>query len=231
MENHGLSNKELERVLKFQGYGNKNGPYWFGGMEEGGGSVGELQKRAEKFGPVEFLHSSLDKIGLDTMYLHVPTWRIMSKLIMAMQRKPGWEETKSARDYQANKLGRGDGDTFLTELMPLPSRSTGVWPYPSIYPTRAEYYEAIRPGRIKWLSSEISSARPSFVICYGKGNWHHYEKIFPNIKFKSELDENIRVGQGEHGTILLLPFFSYYLVTKSLIKQIANLFGRRHNEG
>ena len=37
MENHGLSNKELERVLKFEGYGNKNGPYWFVGMEEGGG--------------------------------------------------------------------------------------------------------------------------------------------------------------------------------------------------
>ena len=144
---------------------------------------------------------------------------------------PGWQETSNAREYQAHKLGRADGDTFLTELTPLPSRTMGVWPYPSIYPTRAEYYAAIRPGRIKWLRSEVAAFQPRYVICYGKGNWRHYENIFCNVEFRPQLNEKIRVGQGEHSTILLLPFFSYYFVTAALITQIADLFGQEHSEG
>lgn len=233
MDNYGLSKEELERVLTFEGYGNKKGPYWFVGMEEGGGSIEQLQKRARMFRPVEYLHASLEKIGLDTMHLHVPTWRVMSKLFMALQGTPKWWETSAAREYQANKLGRPDGDTFLTELMPLPSRSTGEWPYPAIFPTRDEYHEAIRPGRIKWLRSEILEFQPCFVICYGKGNWPYYKEIFSDVKFRSELNEKIRVGQREHSNILLIPFLSYTndFVPTALIKQIASLFRPEHNEG
>ena len=157
IEDHGLSKEELERALKFEGYGKKTAPYWFLGMEEGGGSIEELLKRVRLFDPVEYLHSSHAKIGLeDTMYRHVPTWRIMSKLTTALQGTPGWQKTSSAREYQATRLGRADGDTFLTELMPLPCPSVGAWPYPSIFPTRDEYNAAVRPGRVSWLRSEIS---------------------------------------------------------------------------
>ena len=230
MEDQRLSKEDVERALKFQGYGRKAAPYWFIGMEEGGGSLEELRKRAGSFNPVEDLYAAHKKIGF-SMHRHVPTWRVMSKLIMAMQGTSGWEETSSAREYQATRLGRADGDTFLTELLPLPSRSTGVWPYPSIFPTRADYYEAVRPGRIGWLRSEISAHRPRFVICYGKGNWRHHQNIFSDVEFRPELNEKIRIGQREHSTILLLPFLSYDLVTTALIKQIADLLEREHREG
>lgn len=227
MHEHGLSREGLERVLGFEGYGRKTAPYWFVGIEEGGGSIEELRERAKKFERVEYLHSSHAKIGLDnTMYRHVPTWRVMSKLTMAMQGTSGWQDTVSAREYQAHKLGSADGDTFLTELMPLPCRSIGAWPYPMIYPTREDYNADIRPVRIKWLRSEVTASQPRFVICYGKGNWRHYEDIFTNVHFITRLDGKIRVGTRGHSTILLLPFLSYDLVTTALITQIACLFGR-----
>ena len=231
MGNHDLSKKELERALKFEGYGNKCAPYWFLGMEEGGGSIEELRKRAKSFRAVEYLHSSHAKIGLKgTMYRHVPTWRIMSKLIMAMQGTRGWQETSSAREYQATKLGQADGDSFLAELMPLPCPSIGAWPYESIYPSKEEYIRTIRPRRIKWLRSEFMASQPQFVICYGKGNWHHYEEIFCDVGFKPNLNEKIRVGRCEPSTILLLPFFSYYFVTTELIRQLAERFGEKNAE-
>ena len=37
MDDQSLSKSQIERVLKFEGYGNKSGRYWFLGMEEGGG--------------------------------------------------------------------------------------------------------------------------------------------------------------------------------------------------
>ena len=225
MQDHGLSQEGLERVLRFEGYGRKTAPYWFLGMEEGGGTIEQLRERARLYDPAEDLYSAHKKLGFDITG-HVPTWRVMSKLIMAMQGKPGWEKTASARGYQANKLGRADGDTFLTELMPLPCRSIGVWPYPSIYPTREEYNEAVRPGRIKWLRTEITAFHPCFVICYGKRNWRYYEKIFSDVEFRPKLSEKIRIGEREQSTILMIPFLSYQWITTALIKQIVICLGR-----
>ncbi|MDP6226720.1 MAG: hypothetical protein QF714_03305 [Dehalococcoidia bacterium] len=230
MEDQGLSKKEVERALKLEGYGRKAAPYWFIGMEEGGGSIEELRKRARLFDPVEDLRLAHEKIGWKDMYRHVPTWRVMSKLVMAMQGTCGWQETSSAREYQANMRGRADGDTFLTELMPLPSPSTAVWPYESIFPTRDEYYAAVRPGRIERLRSEFLAFHPCFVICYGKGNWNHYEKIFCDVEFRPKLNEKIRVGRRGRSTILLLPFLFYYHVTPVLIKRLIDLCGRKLNE-
>lgn len=229
MENHELSKTDLERALKFEGYGNKRAPYWFIGMEEGGGSIAELEKRVRLYNTVEYLHSSPAKIGLTTKYLHVPTWRVMSKLVMALNGEPDWQETARARDYQANKLGRADGDTFLTELMPLPARSIGVWPYDTIYPSRKEYDADVRPKRIEWLRFEVSEFQPNWIICYGKSNWPHYEEIFRGVQFSPELNEKIKAGQNGHSTILLLPFFSYYFVSAALIGQIADRFGVSRN--
>ena len=227
MEDHGLSRTELERALKFEGYGNKPADYWFLGMEEGGGSIEELRKRAREYDPVEDLYSAHEKLGF-SLNAHVPTWRVMSKLILAMQGAPDWQETCSAREYQGQKLGRKDGDTFLAELMPLPCRSIGEWPYQSIFPTKEDYYAKVRPGRIAWLRSEFLEFQPPFVICYGKVNWRYYEEIFSGVDFTPELNEKIRVGHRENSTILLIPFLSYYFVTSALIKQIARLVGQQH---
>ena len=147
MRDEGLSNKELERVLNFEGYGNKAAHYWFLGMEEGGGSIDDLRLRSRRFGPVEDLHSALDKIDrVATLRRHVPTWRVMSKLVMALSGTPEWEETSKAREYQAQKLGRDDGETFLTELMPLPCPNINDWPYPMLFATKADYIAEVRPG-------------------------------------------------------------------------------------
>ncbi|SVD04851.1 uncharacterized protein METZ01_LOCUS357705, partial [marine metagenome] len=64
MEPHGLSKKGLERVFKFEGYGNKDGPYWFIGIEEGGGSIEQLRLRAKLYDNVEDLNAAHIKIGL-----------------------------------------------------------------------------------------------------------------------------------------------------------------------
>jgi hypothetical protein len=225
MSEHGLSKDQLENALRFEGYGRKSAPYWFLGMEEGGGSIEELVERVKLFDSVEDLYSAHAKLGLEeTMHRHVLTWRVMSKLVMAMEGTPDWQETASAREYQATRLGRKDADTFLAELMPLPSPSTAVWPYESLYATRDEYYLEVRPKRTEWLRSELSIHQPSFVICYGKGNRRFHQEIFSDVEFVVEVDGKIRVGAREKSTLLLLPFLSYDLVTTALITRIADLF-------
>ncbi len=225
-ERETLTEEEKRNAVRFQGYGNKEGKYWFLGMEEGGGSLEELKERAALFSEVEDLYEAHDKLGrAHTMERHVPTWRVMSKLIMALNGEPDWAEPQEARRYQADKLGRKDGETFLVELMPLPSPSTHEWPYESIYPDRDTYYQAVRPGRIAMLREELSKCSPEILICYGKGNWRHHEEIFEEIDFTPALDNKIKVGLRCRTTILLLPFLSYDLVTRELTERIGREFG------
>ena len=229
MEYHGITRAELEHVFKFEGYGNKAAPYWFLGMEEGGGSMEQLRERAISFDPVEDLKSAHEKLNMD-ITKYVPTWRVMSELVMAMQGTPGWQDAGLAQEYQATKLARDGGETFLTELMPLPCPNINVWPYESIFPTKADYIAEVRPGRISWLREEISAYQPRFVICYGKGNWRHYQDIFNDVEFSPEFNAKIRVGQRGHTTILLLYFLSPDLVAPELITQIAEKFGGQERQ-
>ena len=222
-EGHGLSEEGLEGVLQFEGYGTKTALYWFLGMEEGGGSIEQLRERAKRFEPVEDLHA-VARIGFD-ITKYVASWRVMSMLTMAIQGTPKWRDKATAQDYQITRLGRHGGDTFLTELMPLPCPNINAWPYESIYPTKEDYIACVRPGRIKWLRSEISAFKPRLVICYGKGNWRHHEEIFNDVEFRPELDEKIRIGKREQTTVLLTPFLSPDLVTTALIEQMADLLG------
>ncbi|MDA0263981.1 MAG: hypothetical protein O3A93_07190 [Chloroflexi bacterium] len=216
---------ELANVLNFEGYGNKSARYWFIGMEEGGGSMDQLTTRVHTFDPhVEELESAIMKLGFD-INLYVPTWRVMSKLILAMDGADEWWETASAKRYQAEKLGRFKGDTFLADLMPLPCPRLNEWPYEAIYPTKAEYIKAVRPMRIAMLRSELLEIQPPYVFCYGKGNWRFYKEIFEGVEFKSTFDGKILVGRQGTSTIILLYFLSPYLVKTELIGEIAKKFG------
>ena len=225
MEPHGLSKKGLERVFKFEGYGNKDAPYWFIGIEEGGGSIEQLRLRARLYETVEDLDSAHRKIGLRDELLKSRTLKVMSKLTMAMLGRSEWLEKLAIEQYHATELGRANGDTFLTELMPLACPNIRAWPYESICPTKEAYTAMVRPGRIRWLRSEIETFQPSYVICYGKMNWRYHQEIFWDVTFKSRLNDSIRVGTRGPSTIILIPFLSFDLTTTALIKQISELFG------
>lgn len=223
MKDQSLSENQIERVLKFEGYGNKCGRYWFLGMEEGGGSMDQLKTRVHSFDTVEELESAIIKLGFK-IDLYVPTWRVMSKLILAMEGEEDWREPASAKRYQAERLGRFKGDTFLADLMPLPCPRLTEWPYTAIYPTKAEYIAEVRPMRIEMLREELLEIQPPFVFCYGKGNWRFYRKIFKGVDFKPACDEKILVGKQGNSKILLLNFLSPDLVKTELIGEIAEMF-------
>ncbi|MBQ11499.1 MAG: hypothetical protein CMJ45_08115 [Planctomyces sp.] len=189
----------------------------------------QVHQRSRLFEPVENLHGSLEKIGLDTKYRYVPMWRLMSKFVLAMQGDPDWQETSTAREYQATKLGHADGDSFLTELMPLPKPNLAAWPYESIFPDKKDYFKEIRPKRMAWLRSEFTKFQPRYVICYGKGYWPYYQEIFSNVTFDSELIENVLIGQRAHSTIIMTRFLSPDLVSPALLGQIAEILGQNHN--
>ncbi len=174
---HAPTPRQIERLLAFKGYGNPKGKLWFLGMEEhGDGSLRELQIRADQFDEVEDLYAAHRKVFPDSdMSLHVPVWATMSRIALRLSGSVSWNAREDATSYQMQRLGRREGETFLTELLPLPARDTASWPYDAIYPTRAAYRAAVLPQRVEILGNLIEAHTPETVFCYGKTNWPAYE--------------------------------------------------------
>jgi len=181
---------ELEHLLNFIGYGRLDADIWFLGMEEAGGGDENIRTRL-KFRSVEDNAEAHKMLGIT--YLHwgkrkiQRTWRGMCYIMLSLE---GKEPTiERIRSYQAEKLGRLEGNTLLTELMPIPKPKVRQWDYRELIPqfaSREDYYQIVKPRRIKYLGALIEEYNPKVVIGYGKAFWNDYRALFPGIELKQE---------------------------------------------
>src|SRR5437899_1633894 len=136
-----LSDVDVQHLLDFVGYGNPSGRYWFVGMEEAGDlKPAELLTRAREFHAIDDLSRAHALPGYWTDMTRLrPTWSAMSRLALRLSGEANWRDRELVRSYQVNRLGRAEGETFLTEALPLPCPSTAHWPYESLFGTRNLY--------------------------------------------------------------------------------------------
>ncbi len=126
-----------------------------------------------------------------------PTWSKLIRLILTAKTNR-FPSTEEIREYQRNHLGRKNGDTFLAELMPLPSPSISDWRYPKwtertnlpSLQSRDEYEKIYREIRVEKLQKLIQEYMPSIVIFYGisyKESWGEISKTqFEKHVFRKE---------------------------------------------
>ena len=156
-------------------------------MEEAGGGETNIRTRlhfrrvednaeAHKLLGVTHLHWGKRKIQR--------TWRGMCYIMLRLEDQEPTRE--NIRQYQAEKLGRFGGNTLLTELMPIPKPKISRWGYEELIPqfsSRADYYETVKPQRVKLLRQLIVEHKPRVLIGYGKGFWAEYKALFDSMPF------------------------------------------------
>jgi hypothetical protein len=195
-----LTEADWSRIETFIGYGRADAPVVFIGMEEGraaGSNLGEdLLGRAQS--------QSIASLGRHERTQR--TWRPMCDLML---RRSGIASPTAEQRlvYQKARLGRPSGETLLTELMPYPSTRIADWPYaaePYLRGTRPEYMARCLPERIELLKGVLALAERELVICYGKGHWGHFARLFD-----CELTANgaYRIGRVGPTTVALVPHF------------------------
>jgi hypothetical protein len=208
--NTALTDKELEHLLNFIGYGKLNADVWFLGMEEGGGGEDNIRARL-RFRQVEDCAEAHAILGITKFHtgqkIIQGTWRGMCYIMLRLEGKP--VDRESIRNYQADYLGRFQGTSLLCELLPIPKPSMNDWGYEKLIPqysSRDGYYKVVKPRRIKYLRSLIIKYRPKVVIGYGKKYWQDYQELFPssifleNGQFLVARDENLVVVLTDHFT-------------------------------
>ena len=206
-----LTQKQIEKLLAFRGYGNPSGRFWFIGMEEGGGDFESLQLRADEFANLEDLATSHAKFESHDMSKSISTWRIMSAIVGRISGTENWWDTANTTDYQMNRLGRLNDETYLTEILPLPKHSLSDWPYGNFFDSPQTYFEQIFPKQLESLRLEYTEAKskPEFVFCYGKKYWSSHQNIFNSIRFETALNGQIQWGRNDSTVFVSTNFFGY----------------------
>jgi len=211
-----LTAQQIRRLLKFKGYGNPAGPFWFIGMEEYSDQpLNELARRADRWEEIEDLARVCRPWApnLDLTKRITPTWWLMCRVVGRLSGEP-WRDTDFVRCYQSTRLGRRDGETFLTEILPLPKKNIGDWPYASLYASRKVYEAAVLPRRIAELRDLFDKHSPEYVFCYGKGFWPHHKKLFSDAEFRPSLGGKAHVATLGMSTIALTAFLDPTIVGK-----------------
>ncbi len=218
-----LTDEHWQKLLDFKGYGNPAGPYWFVGIEEyGQGTEPELLTRATQLQEIDDLSRvhSLPDLHFNIQRL-IPTWGTMSKIVLRLKDHPDWSYRETCRRYQSQTLGTTNGETFLTELLPLPKPSDSDWPDWWPWASWEEYAEEVVHHRIEMIRTLFEAHRPLFVFCYGKSYWPYHEKIFPECNFRPILAGKAQVAALGTSKIVLTPFFAWFLMTNSVIDLMA----------
>lgn len=210
------------KIRDFCGYGRLEAELWLIGFEE---STGERHQRSDwslnfemsvrqmwsRVMDVRDAHEQLeDRYWLGNGYSTV--WKYMAKLARgALFSARDWNDMTAARIYVVEQLGRQHGNTFLGEMLPLPSAHRSDWPslYRTWYSDRDEYSTVEYPYRISMWRDLISKHSPRYVCCYGFGKhgeqWQRYKQVFDGDWQDVQSDRVIKTVCGST-TAYLMPF-------------------------
>jgi hypothetical protein len=203
------SSIDWKAIEDFVGFGNPDAHVLFLGMEEGlSADVSLEDDLAARSGyrKYEDLFKAQTSAGRLMGYFGTDpksqrTWRPMCHLMLRRSHVADIDNEKRCR-YQADHLGREDGDTLLAELLPYPNPNTDVWPYGERYPNR----ESMVDERVKLLENAFEKSHFELVVAYGKGNWEHYRRIFEAPQWNA--NGAFEVGYCRKIKIVLSPHFA-----------------------
>lgn len=218
-----LSKQQIDRLVQFQGYGNPRGRVWFIGIEEGGGGENNLRNRLHPdFAPIMDNHKAHELLGIHQYHtgkrLRQPTWWTMSKVMLGLDEGKLNPKSDELRSYQADRLGRKDGNTFLTELFPIPKPEANKWQeeYEELlgYESLENYQNEVRNVRIDLLKRMLKEYEPRYVVAYGKACWPDFEKVFEE---QFEPNGIFKIAKTRAGTSIVL---THHLTAKTMNGQV-----------
>lgn len=217
-----LSQEEIEKITGFLGYGNPAARTWFVGIEEGLGDMSDSDT-IENLKARGAFHSAMDlyeaHCGLKQKGLYIdlkhgslpktPVWRWMARIMLVRdgaKDRLDWNDPVKIKNYIRFKLGRSDGNTFLTELSPIPSKAAGDKNWKQRFQQSVPDLESHLAMRKISLRNLLDQRNDIKIICYG--NRQDRRKEFADFCGASLWQTPIEgVFASDNGRYLLLPFF------------------------
>lgn len=207
---------DWDKIEHFVGFGPPTAAVVFLGMEEGlldeSSLPADLQFRST-YTPYEDLFEAQGDLEGVSRYFganpkNQPTWRPMCHFMLRLRGIANPTKQQRLR-YMADELGRKNGQTLLTELMPYPRKRIGEgWPYAKygFFSSYADYRAKMLPERLRLLDLILTAHPRTFIICYGKADWDNFELLFRDVAWRSVA--NLQLGTWRAATLALAPHFA-----------------------
>jgi hypothetical protein len=224
-----LSRDQVECIVGFLGYGNPTESVWFVGIEEGlGGATTEdaaknLNERSSfkeimdlRDAHHERLRDDCGLINFDAKPPYTPVWQWIAKIMCATNGND-W------KNYLKTSLGRINGDTFLTELSPIPAAKTTDKSWSNTFQDLDRNLNEKLEKRRRRLLQLMEEEHPRLVVCYGDGKEKvaQYEKYF-GLKW-TLIGPRISTGSRRACRFLLLPFFGNGQMSRPALEEMLKL--------
>jgi hypothetical protein len=213
-----LNPAQVARYMNgFLGYGNPTAHWWFFGTEEGGGtSMEEVEARVQTWlhreeCPVEHLrdYSLAVGHGLNRWFcaeLGPPTQSTWRPLIRAMltargiinNEQPDVDQLKIIRQYQMDSWG-SNGETFLSEVLPLPAPSGQHWDYLCAdWWINNQVPDFVANRQLEFNHSNVARSQRLQEFIANDFNQNRVIFIYAKAKHHEWLFKTLRIEQPEH---------------------------------
>lgn len=185
----------------FLTYGPLRAPYWFLGLEEGGGgSEKEIKDQLFEWHnlgrPSQMGFETKAQSGNDFFRENRPkiqkTWGSHIRILLNAIDRP--VDNDAIKEFQANSYGRntpapGDPNTCVMELFPLPRPRNNYWAYNNIsdsprFQSIAAYTQHYSNQRIQKIEHLVLEHQPEFIVgfCFSEielfEKWLSTDKVF-----------------------------------------------------
>lgn len=224
-----LSPEEITRIVNFLGYGRLSAPVWFIGKEEGLGEMSSqdaaknLKARATFEQTMDLYEAHLKllegghPINVELNPPSTQVWRFMGKIMLARSGQEDWNDSESAKRYVRFRLGRRDGDTFLTELSPFPASNAADKRWRTLFNGDSELDRKLKQRRNE-LQRVLKEYAPSLVVCYGLPKKDEYAELL-GVSWYLICP---KIYASPDRKCLLLPFFGVGQMSREEIKKLLN---------
>jgi hypothetical protein len=193
-----IGNELFHTVNRWLGWGDPENGLWFIGMEEGAAfDESVATRRGKVFEPVSGGHR------LD--------WPVATTTAKVVSRLLGLGDHTAYRDTM---LWRKGSRVFNGNLLPLGRPRRASWPdqYERLFEVRyaayAAYFGTAEEERFNQFREFRQKMKPQAVVCFGKGFWSHFERVFVANPDDRRFGENGTVVF-ETDRVILTGHFSY----------------------
>jgi hypothetical protein len=142
-------------------------------------------------------------------------WRWMAKVTRARNGCKDWADPQLAKKYVQFRLGRSEGETFLTELSPIPAKKATDKTWMATLKELDSNLDIYIEERRDALKRILKKNTPSMVVCYGQRADAFAELL--GIEWQPSCH---RVRKSADSKSLLLPFFGLGQMSKPVIEDL-----------
>ncbi len=143
-------------------------------------------------------------------------WLWMAKIVQLF-RGADYQNKAAIKDYVRHKLGRENGETFLTEISPIPRARLNDKRWIADLDHSDTVVQVLIKRRLEELKDLLATNRPDLVVCYGWKGKQEFQDLLSEDDWIELEPKTLKSKQRER---FILPFLGNGQMTHERLNRL-----------